>query len=575
MRKQLHFLLTIMLSISVSMYSQEPENDTISTDVIQVVKPYTPTISEAFKVKELPSLDDETTLTKKKVEYNILSFPVASTFTPAKGRAADVSKDEPEKTFDNYATLGAGMYTNVVGEVYLNHAMNRTESVSGYVSHHSSQGGISGLLLDDDFSNTKININYANNDKDLAWDVFAGFLHQFYQWYGIPQPLFDQDDANNLGDVGHDYFGFHLGGDIAFEETAIETGSLLFRRFGDNLGSGENRFEASMSFNIPLNDQFIHTVVDFDYLGGSFDRSYDDPLEFKYSNFNIGISPTYRLTQDDLVVDLGVSLYYLNDSERSDNKFFIYPNITASYRLVSDVLIAYGEIKGGLVQNSYFDFSQSNPFVSPTLNMTPTDRQYDFVIGLKGKLSNSMSYDLKGKYIAERDKPLFINNPVTRSSEVYTYGNSFGVIYDDVSTFSVSGEITADVYRNFSLGLKAAYFAYGMDKLDQAWNLPDFNASLFMDYQIDEHWFAGVNLFFVGERKDQFFVPSLITPTSPMTVTLKSYFDANAHVGYHLNDRWSAYLRLNNIANQDYERWQNYPVQGFQMLAGATYKFDF
>ena len=575
MRKQLHFLLTIMLSISVSMYSQEPENDTISTDVIQVVKPYTPTISEAFKVKELPSLDDETTLTKKKVEYNILSFPVASTFTPAKGRAADVSKDEPEKTFDNYATLGAGMYTNVVGEVYLNHAMNRTESVSGYVSHHSSQGGISGLLLDDDFSNTKININYANNDKDLAWDVFAGFLHQFYQWYGIPQPLFDQDDANNLGDVGHDYFGFHLGGDIAFEETAIETGSLLFRRFGDNIGSGENRFEASTSFNIPLNDQFIHTVVDFDYLGGSFDRSYDDPLEFKYSNFNIGISPTYRLTQDDLVVDLGVSLYYLNDSERSDNKFFIYPNITASYRLVSDVLIAYGEIKGGLVQNSYFDFSQSNPFVSPTLNMTPTDRQYDFVIGLKGKLSNTMSYDLKGKYIAERDKPLFINNPVTRSSEVYTYGNSFGVIYDDVSTFSVSGEITADVYRNFSLGLKAAYFAYGMDKLEEAWNLPDFNASLFMDYQIDEHWFAGVNLFFVGERKDQFFMPSLITPTSPMTVTLKSYFDANAHVGYHLNDRWSAYLRLNNIANQDYERWQNYPVQGFQMLAGATYKFDF
>ena len=549
MRKQLHFLLTIMLSISVSMYSQEPENDTISTDVIQVVKPYTPTISEAFKVKELPSLDDETTLTKKKVEYNILSFPVASTFTPAKGRAADVSKDEPEKTFDNYATLGAGMYTNVVGEVYLNHAMNRTESVSGYVSHHSSQGGISGLLLDDDFSNTKININYANNDKDLAWDVFAGFLHQFYQWYGIPQPLFDQDDANNLGDVGHDYFGFHLGGDIAFEETAIETGSLLFRRFGDNLGSGENRFEASMSFNIPLNDQFIHTVVDFDYLGGSFDRSYDDPLEFKYSNFNIGISPTYRLTQDDLVVDLGVSLYYLNDSERSDNKFFIYPNITASYRLVSDVLIAYGEIKGGLVQNSYFDFSQSNPFVSPTLNMTPTDRQYDFVIGLKGKLSNPMSYDLKGKYIAERDKPLFINNPVTRSSEVYTYGNSFGVIYDDVSTFSVSGEITADVYRNFSLGLKAAYFAYGMDKLDQAWNLPDFNASLFMDYQIDEHWFAGVNLFFVGERKDQFFVPSLITPTSPMTVTLKSYFDANAHVGYHLNDRWSAYLQLTVSGN--------------------------
>ena len=66
---------------------------------------------------------------------------------------------------------------------------------------------------------------------------------------------------------------------------------------------------------------------------------------------------------------------------------------------------------------------------------------------------------------------------------------------------------------------------------------------------------------------------SLLNPTQQ--VTLDGFFDANAHVGYHINDRLSVYAKANNMASQNYERWLNYPVQGFQALAGATYKFDF
>ena len=65
------------------------------------------------------------------------------------------------------------------------------------------------------------------------------------------------------------------------------------------------------------------------------------------------------------------------------------------------------------------------------------------------------------------------------------------------------GEINVDVNRNFNLGIKAEYFAHDTNDEKEAWNLPDFEASLFMDLQIDEHWFAGANLFYVGERKDQ------------------------------------------------------------------------
>ena len=573
MRKHINKLVLAVLTLSSTLlFSQE--KDTISTGVINVVKPYTPTISDAFKVKETPSIDDEETATKKEIKYNIFSFPVASTFTPAKGKAAMVEKSEPVKLYDNYATLGVGTYTTILGEVYLNHAISRTESVGGYISHHSSQGGIEGLLLGDNFSDSEINVNYTTRLRDLAWNVEAGFQNQLYNWYGLPVAMVIDAAANNVKG-GHSFYNAHFGSDVSFENTYINSGSFLFRRFGDDQGSGENRFVLKSTIDIPINREEISTDIVFDYLGGTFDRNYVTDEALKYGNFQIGITPKYQLKQDDLTVNLGISVFYLNDTEANDSNLYIYPNVTASYRLVNDILIAYGGIEGGLIQNSYYDFASENPFVSPTLFVMPTDELYNAYIGLKGKVSSNMSYNISGRYVSDRNKALFINNDIIASSQNYSYGNSFGLVYDDVDTFSFAGEINVDVNRNFKLGIKAEYFSYSTDGQVEAWNLPDIKGSLFLDYQIDEHWFAGANLFYVGERKDQFFLNDPLIPSTPFTVTLDSYFDANVHLGYHVNDQLSIFAKGNNLGNQGYQKWQNFPVQSIQFLAGATYKFDF
>ncbi|GGD26866.1 TonB-dependent receptor [Hyunsoonleella pacifica] len=576
MRKQIKhiFSLLIVLNITFS-FAQNRKKDTINTGVIDVVKPYTPSISDAFKVKETPSTEDDKAIQKKEIKYNIFSFPVASTFTPAKGKAATVEKAKPVKLFDNYATVGVGTYTTFLGEVYLNHAISRTESVGGYFSHHSSGGGIEGIQFDDNFSNTKLNANYSSQLRDLAWTVEAGFQNQIYNWYGVPTSQINQAQTDGI-DVRHAFTNAHFGGDINFEDTYINSGSFFFRRFADNQGSGENRFVAKATVDVPLNGEEVSTAIIFDYLGGSFDRSYTLNNELKYGNFVIGVSPSYELKQDDLTVNLGATINYLNDRASGDNKLYIYPNVTATYRLVNDVLIAFGGIEGGLIQNSYYSFASENPFVSPTLFVIPTDEQYNAYVGLKGKLSSNMSYSINGMYKADRNRALFRNNEITlMADQPYSYGNSYGIVYDDVTTFGVAGELNVDVNRNFTLGIKAEYFTYNTDDEAEAWNLPDIMGSLFLDYQINKHWFAGANLIYTGERKDQFFLNDGVTVTSPFTVTLDSFFDANAHVGYHINDQISVFAKANNIANNEYQRWQNFPVQGIQFLAGATFKFDF
>ncbi len=576
MRKQIKLIFTTSLLLTVSLvFSQRKEGDTITTGVIDVVKPYTPTISDAFKVKEVPALNNDDGQTKKEIKYNIFSFPVASTFTPAKGKAAGVEKRAPVKLFDNYATLGIGSFTTIIGEVYLNHAISRNENVGAYVSHHSSAGGIDGVSFDDNFINSKIELNYGSKLRDLAWNLAGGFQYQKYNWYGVPENQIPQAQIDGI-DVGHAFINGHFGGDITFQETYIKTGSVFFRRFADNQGSGENRFIAKAKLDFPINYLEISTGVKIDYLGGAFDRGFSVNEALEYGNFQIGLTPSYQLNKGELTLDLGVSLYYLSNAVTGKSEFYAYPNIKASYRLVNDVLIAYGGLQGDLQQNSYYEFANENPFVSPTLNIIPTDQVYNVFAGLKGKLSNYMSYNVSGRYIADKNKALFINNTITETPEQnYSYGNAFGIAYDNLKTFSIAGELNVDVKRNFNLGIKAEYFTYNSDNEAEAWNLPDIKASLFMDYQISESWFTGANLFFIGERKDQIFLNNGVANPTPTTIALNSFFDANAHLGYHFNKQLSVFAKVNNIANNAYQKWQNFPVQNIQFLAGANYKFDF
>lgn len=576
---KIKFLTFIIIISSLSFtFAQERNKDTIADQTVNVIKPYTPTISDAFKIKDTPKLNDSDTEKKKEVKYTIFSIPVASTFTPAKGRAATVDKAKFVKLYDNYASLGFGTYTTILGEVYLNHELSNDENVGGYFSHHSSAGGIDGVRLDDNFLKTNLNAYYSQDLRDFSWKVDGGFEIQTYNWYGLPEDYYTDEEIASI-DPSHSFNSFYLGGKLKFDDAIVKDGSVRYRRFGDNQDSAENRFVAQARFDAPIQDEIIKTVFSIDYIGGSFENIFSTEDDLKYGNITFGLAPSYQLTQDDLTVDLGVKLVYLNDTEFDDSKFYIYPNIEASYRLVDEILIAYGGIKGDLIQNSYYEFANENPFVSPDLVIVPTDQRYKGFVGVKGKLSNTMSYNVKGNYYSESNKALFKANSINLdgiATENYQYGNSFGLVYDDVKTVSFAGELNVDLNRNFTLGVKGEYFSYSVDDEAEAWNLPDLTASVFADYQITEQWYAGASLYFVGERKDQVSFSGIIIPNvEPTTITLDSYFDANAHVGYKVNDQFSVFAKVNNIANQNYQRWMNFPVQGIQFLAGATYQFDF
>ncbi|MEN8788831.1 MAG: TonB-dependent receptor [Flavobacteriaceae bacterium] len=581
MKKYLFAVIGCLFLLS-NIIAQEDEN--IGTETVTVVKSYTPAVSDAFKINSVPVVNDSVVQQKKEIEYSIFSVPVASTFSPEKGKATPVQKASPEVLFNSSVRAALGNFSNALLDFHTSRDFDRGDKRFNLALNHlSSRGNIDNTPLNADFYDTDLNGSYLQKERDWEWYTKLGLQHKLYNWYGLPEGIFDEATIAGI-DEKQNYFKAQVSGGIILEDGVFKNAELLYRRFWDAVESAENRFVLTSNIEVPLTDAVLDVDVKFDYVGGSFvnaslNNTVNSPM-IDYGQLQFGLSPSVEILREDWVLSLGAHLVYGLETQNSDSNFYIYPSVSASYRLSEEYAIAYGGIEGGLNQNSYYDFVGANPYVSPTLSIEPTDEQYNAFFGLRGQLLPFLSYNLRANYSAENRRPLFILNPVNtfRTDEKgYNFGNSFQVFYDDIRTLGFFAELNIDVNRNFSMRINGEFNDYNTETDNPAWNLPEIKGSLYLDYQINDQWSLGANLFYVGERED--FSSVALENTDPVDfpatlLSLDSYFDANLQLGYKMNKQLSLFVRGNNLANNQYERWANFRIQGFQVLAGLTYKFD-
>ncbi len=579
--KNHNIILFVLVCVGLQLSHAQKKDENIGSEVVNVVKPYSASISDAFKVKEVPTLDDDETTKKENITYSIFSFPVASTFTPSKGKAAVVEKSAKEKLFANYATLGAGNYGTINTDLYLTHLFDSNNYIATSIKHLSSQGGIKNVLLDDHFYNTAFELTYGKKANQFSWNIDLGYQNQVYNWYGfqsVTMPLTQTGSFLDGINEKQKYNTLFLGGTIAINDSFLDHINLKFNHFTDAFASIENQLSLKPYFAFDFLDEKIKTNIILDYVKGNFQKGYFDSTPINYGFTNIGFNPSFQINNDDLSINLGASFFYSMANGTGTNKFFIYPSVTASLKVVGDFMIAFAGVEGSLKQNTYRELVDTNNFLSPTLNISPTDSRYDMYAGLKGKLANSVSYTVKASYLNEGIKPMFASNTYNSfntNTEGYTYGNSFGLVYDDVKTLSIFGELKADFSQNVTFSVNGTFSNYTTKSEAEAWNLPNFKLSSNFVYTISPKWETGFNLFYIGQRKDReiYSFDGFIVMNN--SIQLDGYMDLNAHLNYKHSDRLTFFIKGNNLASQNYQKWMGFPVQGIQVLLGANFKFDF
>lgn len=571
-----------LAAITLTSISYAQKKETIGTEEVNVVKAYAPTISDAFKIKEVPPVEVEQEADKEKVSYKIFSYPVASTYSPTKGKPDDLAKEKAEKLFGNYLTLGFGNYGTPLLDYYTAHQLNKEMYIAGSLQHLSSQGGIKNVPLDNSFYNTKAEVVLGENKKTLGWSTGVGYQHQIFNWYGVPnnQEVFAFSPITLEGiNPQQTYQNFYVGGKLYSKIKSFRQAEVKYNRFWDAFGSAENRVNLLPSFEFKAENQKIKADFVVDYLGGGFQQGYLNTMKSNYGYTILGFQPSIVFRKNYFSFNIGAGVYMAlnHEDSKAKNKLLVYPQITASYKLDPERLTVYAAAEGGLSQNSYQQMVAQNPFVSPTLVVAPTDKVYDLSLGVRGKLMPNFSYNLKGFYQFEKGRYLFVNQLFQdgdlTTRRAYEFGNSFGVIYDNLKTTGGFLELKLTLEKTLSATLNTTYASYETTYSATAWNLPQLTSSLHLEYYINNKWTAATTLFYVGKRKDMGIVES--NPLTHSSVSIKEFVDANLQLSYQYNTRLTGFMRANNIANQAYQKWLNYPVQQFQIMVGASYKFDF
>lgn len=584
MKKHIYLSSAFAILFGLSVQAQEkdkPKDSNMNTEEVRVVKSYEATEIDAFKIKDTPQIGDEDN-EKQVIKYSIYSFPVASTFAPEKGKAATVDKDSLSSFFNNYALLGYGNFNTLQGQLGIAEKVSDDVYVAGFLNHISSQGGIAGVLVDDNYSKSNLDFNVGSRKTTNDWNVNFGVSQQNYNWYGLPTDVAIFAPAEYDGrDFGQKYNDVHFGFNYNSNKGAFDGGSLKFKHFWDAFDSRENHFLINPKFNFVLEQSIVNLDVKADYVNTKFEDQSISGIKTKSNSFIVGIEPNIRFIADDYSVQLGFGLANISgesNGEKQDS-FMVYPKVKANYDLVKDIVIAYAGAEGGVYNNTYANFVEENPFVSPDLRLLATKQNFNFYVGMKGKLYHNISYNIRASYMTEDNKAMFVNNPKVPSfdllnSQVYQYGNSFGVTYDTVDTFNAYGELNLNFSDDVTIDLSGEFNSYSA-KNGPVFNLPETKLAAKLKVDFTDQWFGGLDLYFVGQRNDMGYVNDGTGVLERKLVKVDSFADLNLNVGYKATDKWTIFAKGNNLFNQSYQSWSNYKVQGTQVLVGAMYKFNF
>ena len=553
-----------------------------------MVTKYNPKIANAKKINRNPTIALLKKSDKQQLKYTIFSAPVASTFIPKTGVVKGINVGVKERIYNNYLAAGFGNYMSPYAELYL-HKNTRFDTEFGvHAKYNSSEENTRSSLLDSNFLNFNMRAFFKQEERYFDWTATVEANRNNYNWYGLPEENVFSTEVINAIDEAQNYSAIKLQADLEFHDSYIAYANVAGSYFTDKYKSAETLVNFNTLLNFPLefinpNLNPISVEAGVEFLKGSFKTNYNNSSSIQYNQITAKLIPSYRFTTGNFSLNASLKTFVSLDPENSSTNFFLFPNIYAQTVIYKKYISVYGGLTGNLETNTYQEFTEENPFVSPTLFITQTAETANFFLGFQGTIASNLSYNLKASIIKEEDKPLFLRNNSKSNGTAaninntpikgYEYGNSFQVFYDDVNTTSIFAELEYVFDKNLTFATQFQYHNYTTTNAIEIWNLPNIEGSLTAAYK-KEKWYANLTTFYLGERKDALY--NATYPSSLSNVqTLQAFVDVNLNGGYHFNDKFSAFLNLNNVLDTKYQSFANFNTQGFQILGGITYKFDF
>ncbi len=523
---------------------------------VRVVKPYSPTLSGAEKIELLPSMDEQIDFTIPEISYQLYPKRYESQFRVEPIKAARMVKMPLQRLYKSQLTLGFGNYLTPLAELNINQLRSRNGTFGIHLKHHSMNGKVK---LDNDlkapagFNENELDIYGSRFLKNSAFDYGAGASYNSYVHYGVDPEL---DTVLNREDAVEPYFTAE--GKIGLHSMHADSfhvnykASLEYHYFTHKFEQAEHGARLELDLDKKL--RVLDLAGEF---GGVWLGHYPgwDTLVGNQTIFWFNPSVSKGTTQWRFTA--GVNIY-----GRVNNEIFkphLYPRAMFQFHMVKEVIVPYFGVDGYLEANSYRQVVEENPYIVPSLAVRPTSHKMIGYLGLKGHVSDAVSYNLKASYSIIDDAYFYVNdnsNPLM---------NQFRVVYDDVTLGTLHGELTVEPNDSWKVFLQGNYYSYiTMVNEEHPWNKPEFDITLQARYNMGDKIILNAGIFTIGSRYYENYNLSL-DATLPLT------FDLNLGMEYRYSKLLSFWVRFNNMAAQSYYLYNQYPSYKFRVMLGFSY----
>lgn len=548
-----------LLTLGILTFSVSNAQNNLNQEV-SVVKPYEPTVGDAYKINQMPNIVD-TNKMMIQFDYKLFpkQYPIFYNVTPI--QPAKMVAEPINKLYNTNIKFGYGLYNTLLAQVAVNITRSKDYSGGLFVNHYSSRGNIK---LDNDFKSPAF---YSRNQAEVYGKKFlenatvygTGYfdrtvLHH-YGYRTAPDTLFNYNYTKDTTKQRYTTFGTKIGYKTTYlDSTKINhSAEIRYNYLEDKFSNFQHNIHAFGTGSFLYRNQFVGAdlSIDWNNLNSSLDTNNKALVSF---------FPWIRFFGETWRINCGLAMEV---DAYSDSTFYhFYPRANIQYNVIENFLIPFAGFDGKMIMNTLQSVYTENPYIKPGLAMKNTNQLMKIFAGFKGNFSRQVSYLFQVNYSLYDNLPFFINDSLLPEDHfIFVYD---GIKGKETQEVKFNGELAYKLNQKLNVILSGNYYKYTLEHLDKPYQRPEWDFTFTTRYNMRNKITTQLDIFSIGTR----YAFDYLAPKTP--IRLSPIVDANLSFDYHYSKLFGAFLRFNNLMNKNYSYWNHYPVQRLQVLFGIS-----
>ena len=518
--------------------------DTAKKQTIDITSSYKPVLRNAVKINFSAShLNADTT--KPKMNYTVPSQNLFYAYQPISLRPLALQQDTNLYLgIRNYIKVGYGNYSTPYVNAGFSFGDGKKMVVNLYANYISSKGKIA----NQDYTQLQIKANaifftpknevYVGAQLSQNNNYLYGYNHSLYTFKkdSVRQQFQDLVLIGGVRNTTSGEYGISYNPNITVinftnknkvNESTVIANAPITKTFGD-------------AFMLKIDAKADITSYTTKNLASNI----------KFSNNVFQIAPSIAISSPRFSINAGIVPTW-------NNGVFVWlPNVFAEAQVKEKTFLIQAGWIGRYTKNTYRNLTAFNPFLT-TIPFQKNTKEIEYYGGIKATVGKHFSFNLKGGIVSFNDMPLFIYDTAT-DTKAFNISN--------VKSVRIHGDLSFINQDKFTLTAGLTFNGYTLLQSNaKAWNTVPMEITSSLRWgafkqvllKADLYAFSGGNYLTKGNKAQSF----------------SGGTDISVGAEFKVNNRFSAWIDINNIANQKYQRWHAYEVYGLNLLGGIRVSF--